>query len=264
MKNPGFVHAGTPKISPKILHVFTAYCRRHLRKNFHGFRILKNGLPTDDPTRPLVVYFNHPSWWDPLICLQLASKLFPKRASFGPIEAAMLQRYGIFKHLGFFPVELDSIRGARHFLATAHSVLTPMKNALWITPQGRFVDVRERPLDLRSGLGALARREPHATYIPLAIEYAFWTESRPEILASFGEPTCPETEPPRSTDEWTQHFSESMERTQSLVAAASCRRDSAEWLNLADGRSGTIPIYDAWRWLRARWQGETFSTEHGR
>ena len=50
------------------------------------------------------------------------------------------------------------------------------------------MDVRERPLRLQSGLGALATQSQNSIFVPLAIEYTFWDEPRPEILVSFGEP----------------------------------------------------------------------------
>ena len=110
----------------------------------------------------------------------------------------MLERYGFFKHLGFFGLEPQTQRGARKFLRTTHAILASSGNAVWLTPQGRFMDVRERPLRLQDGLGALARHEPSAAFVPLAIEYSFWTEPRPEILVSFGEPIVPATEPSRT------------------------------------------------------------------
>ncbi len=50
-----------PHISAGVQKVFMAYCHRRVRRDFHGLRILKNGPPPRDCTRPLVVYFNHPS-----------------------------------------------------------------------------------------------------------------------------------------------------------------------------------------------------------
>ena len=74
------------------------------------------------------------------------------------------ERYGFFKHLGFFGIEPQTQRGARTFLRTTHALLASSLNAVWLTPQGRFVDVRERPLRLQKGLGALAVREPGAIF----------------------------------------------------------------------------------------------------
>ena len=42
------------------------------------------------------------------------------------------------------------------------------------------------------------RASRSAAFVPLAIEYAFWTEPRPEILVAFGEPIVPGLEPART------------------------------------------------------------------
>jgi 1-acyl-sn-glycerol-3-phosphate acyltransferase len=172
----------------------------------------------------------------------------------------MLERYGIFRHLGFFGIEQDTARGARAFLHTARALLASSRNVVWLTPQGRFMDVRERPLRLKPGLGALAAREPDATFLPLAIEFAFWTEPRPEILVSFGEPIVPGSGPARSADEWTRIFTDALETTQDELAARSCRREPHEWRTLNRGRSGVGGFYDAWRRLSDRVRGEKFTT----
>lgn len=254
--------AGQPHLSPSVINVFAAYSRRYVRRNFHAFRILESGLPPHDAARTLVIYLNHAAWWDPLVCLLLSREFFPGRMSFAPIDAAMIERYGFFKHLGFFGVEKNTPRGAITFLRTAHAILASSGNALWLTPQGRFMDVRERPLRLEDGLGALATWEPEAAFVPVAIEYAFWTEPRPEILVSFGEPIVPGDEPARTAAEWTRTFTEILETTQDELAARSCRRKAAEWRTLNRGKSGVGGIYDAWRWLRARMRGEKFEPEH--
>jgi 1-acyl-sn-glycerol-3-phosphate acyltransferase len=60
---------------------------------------------------------------------------------------------------------------------------------LWVTPQGRFADVRERPLAFKPGLAALAAKARNGcTVVPLAVEYVFWNERLPEALLRFGDP----------------------------------------------------------------------------
>jgi 1-acyl-sn-glycerol-3-phosphate acyltransferase len=251
-----------PTVSARFTHYFAAYSRHYLRRRFHALRILQNGSPRVAADRPLVVYLNHAAWCDPLVCLLLSREYTPHYTSFAPIDAAMLERYAFFKRLGFFAIEPHSTRGALQFLRTSRTILADARHALWLTPQGRFTDVRERPLCLQEGLGALAVREPRAVFIPLAIEYAFWTESRPEILTTFGEPLVPETAPDRTAAEWTRTFAEALAATQDTLAIHSQRRDFAEWRTLDRGKSGAQGIYDAWGWLRARWRGEKFSPEH--
>lgn len=254
--------APLPNVSPRFVRIFTSYTRRHLRSRFHSLRILRDTLPPRATARPLVIYLNHAAWWDPLVCLLLSQQWFADRTSFGPIDAAMLERYGIFKRLGFYGVEPHSLRGTRNFLRTTRAILASSQNVVWLTPQGRFMDIRERPLRLQPGLAALAQLAADAMFVPLAIEYSFWTEPRPEILVSFGEPIVPRDETPRTSAEWTQRFTAALEDTQDELAARSCRRDPTEWLTLDRGASGVSRIYDAWRRLVAKVRGEKFSAAH--
>jgi 1-acyl-sn-glycerol-3-phosphate acyltransferase len=251
-----------PRVSPWLVRAFAKYARGYLLGRFHSLRILRSSLPPSAAARPLVIYLNHAAWWDPLVCLRLAQHWFAERTSFGPIDAAMLGKYGFFQHLGFYGVEQHSARGARQFLRTTRAILASSQNVVWLTPQGRFTDVRERPLRLQPGLAALPAHAGEAMFVPLAIEYAYWTEPRPEILVGFGEPILPRDEPPHSAGEWQRRFTDALEDTQDELAARSCRRDPAEWLTLDRGGSGVSAIYDTWRRLRARLRGETFSPEH--
>jgi 1-acyl-sn-glycerol-3-phosphate acyltransferase len=252
--------SATPHVSRGLTNLFAAYSRGHLRRRFHGLRILKSALPPSESPHPLVVYLNHAAWWDPLVCLLLARKFFPHRTAFAPIDAAMLARYRFFSRLGFFGVEQGTTRGGLAFMRTAQAILTSPANALWLTPQGRFVDVRERPLRLQKGLGALATRSPNGAFIPLAIEYAFWTEPRPEILIAFGDLIVPATG--RPAGEWTNVLAAALAQAQEQLAAHSCRREPTEWLVLNRGKSGVNAIYDGWCSLRARLRGLPFARDH--
>ena len=251
-----------PHISAPLMSVFAAYSRRFVRRNFHSIRILRSGLPACDSNRPLVIFLNHASWWDPLVALLLSRKFFATHRSFAPIDAAMLERYGVFRRLGFFGIEKNTLQGTRSFLQISRRILSFPRHALWITPQGRFMDVRERPLRFHEGLGALAEREPESSFIPLAIEYTFWTEPRPEILVAFGDPILPRHELERTAVEWTQILGEALEATQNQLAACSCRRDYDEWIFVNQGKSGVNAIYDSWQHFRARLRGEGFIADH--
>lgn len=249
-----------PPLSRTLMNLFALYSRGYLGRHFHSMRIAKNGMPPYIGARPLVVYLNHAAWWDPLVCLMLAREFFPERRSFAPIDAAMLARYAFFRRLGFFGIEPGTRQGARTFLRMAETILHSSSRALWLTPQGRFADVRERPAKLQKGLGALAAREPGAAFVPLAVEYSFWTEPQPEILVCFGAPVVPlET---RSSACWTRLFAAELQAAQDQLEVLSRRRDPADWLVLNRGRAGVGTVYDTWRRLRARVSGTRFAAEH--
>jgi 1-acyl-sn-glycerol-3-phosphate acyltransferase len=179
-----------PAISEPFLRFFRRIVRGYFRRHFHAVRIASaerfSGLQG-----PLIVYANHSSWWDPMVSVLLAAELMPERRHYAPMDAAALEKYGILKRLGIFPVEMKSARGAVQFLRTGEAILKS-GGVLWVTPQGRFCDPRERPLDFKPGMAALAARVASAqgacTLLALAIEYPFWDERLPETLLYFAEP----------------------------------------------------------------------------
>lgn len=244
--------------------MFGRYVEGYLSRHFHAVRLAKDRRP--DPAtlrdKPLIIYFNHPSWWDPLVCLRLAQQLWPERRHYGPIDANALGKYGFFEKLGFFGVEPGSARGARRFLAVSQEILSRPDAALWIAAEGRFTDCRERPVKLRSGLGHLAVRVRNAVLLPLAFEYPFWEERTPEALARFGE-ELPASDAELKASDWTEVLAERLQDSQDALLAESLSRDQARFETLLGGRAGVGGVYDVWRRLRARLRGERFRPEHG-
>jgi 1-acyl-sn-glycerol-3-phosphate acyltransferase len=249
-----------PEVSPLLVSMFGRYCERYLARHFHAVRLSKSQRP--DPVavrgKPLVVYFNHPSWWDPLICVQLAGQLFPDRRHYGPIDAATLGKYAFFERLGFFSVEPGTARGARRFLAVSQEILGRPDTALWIAAEGRSTDPRERPVQLRSGIGHLASRVRPATLLPLALEYPFWEERSPEALARFGE-EVPTGDAYLDPGDWTPILESHLESALETLATESLSRDPARFEVLVSGTAATGGVYGAWRRLKARFQRERTS-----
>jgi 1-acyl-sn-glycerol-3-phosphate acyltransferase len=254
-----------PVVSRPLLHWFTWYSRRYLRRHFHSVRVSRAGLPPVSKL-PLVICSNHASWWDALVCVVLKDEFFPDRTAFAPMDATMLERYKMFGRMGFFGVEPRTRRGAIQFLRTAEAILQSPGHLLAVTPQGRFADVRERPVHFEAGLGHLAGRVQRALFVPLAVEYVFWEERLPEILVRFGEPVEVRGEdrvafPP---PDWTRLFEEKLSATQDALAAESRRRDPGDFQRILRGGAGQGGIYDWWRSLTAKLRGEPFNREHGR
>lgn len=244
MKEP----AALPQISSPLLRFFGRYSAHYLARHFHAVRLVGDSAPPNEPAAPLVVYLNHAAWWDPLVCLFLARTFFADRPAYAPMDAAALRRYGFLKRLGFFPVETGTRRGAAEFLRTSAAILDDPKNALFLTPQGEFADVRAL-LVFAAGLEHIARRAPGARFLPLAIEYTFWEERKPEVLLAFGEAAGGD-------------LRERLARTQARLAVAAQRREPNEWQVLLRAKSGVNWPYDFWQKARARLRGERFEPEH--
>jgi hypothetical protein len=214
---------------------------------------------------PLVIFSNHASWWDPLVGLVLKAHCFQERKLFVPMDAAALERYGMFRRLGFFPVEQNSPRGARQFLRSASAILQSPQNLLAVTPQSRFADVRERPVRFEGGLGLLATRVERAVFVPFATEFVFWEERLPEIMVRFGESVAVNhaVTARQTAAEWTSFLEARMQANQDALAAEVQRRDPADFEMILCGGAGQGGVYDWWRSLRARSRGRSFQREHG-
>ncbi len=252
------------RVSRPLVRLFTRYSSGYVRRHFHSVRLLKTHAPAADfAALPAAIFFNHASWWDPLICLLLAREFFPGRDAYGPIDADALKRYRFLRRLGFFGIEPNSARGAASFLRTASELLESPQRTLWISPQGKFVDARTRPVSFQRGLAHLAGRLESAVFIPLAIEYPFWEERSPEVLIAFGTPSF--TQQHRDScgvADWSSVLERTMEDTQDALAEAAKRRKPEEWQVMLRGGSGTTPVYDLWRRARAAIRREPFTAEH--
>ncbi|HMP83694.1 MAG TPA: lysophospholipid acyltransferase family protein [Verrucomicrobiota bacterium] len=257
--------SGVPTISKPLLRLFTWYSRRLLRRNFHSLRVSLRGMPPPASGVPTVIYSNHASWWDPLVALMLAEEFFRNNDMFGPMDAKALEKHAFFKKLGVFGVELESFRGAKNFLRTARAILAQRGSVLWMTPQGRFADARERPVHFKPGIGHLTGLRERIRFVPVAIEYTFWEERRPEILVRFGQKIeLAQHDLKHAAAACTGFFERQLAETQDALALEVTRRDPSEFRCLLRGRAGVGGVYDAWRRLKAAWRGEGFNPQHGR
>jgi 1-acyl-sn-glycerol-3-phosphate acyltransferase len=249
--------------SPRMVALFTQIFRYSLKRDFHALRVSKSG-PTPAPSTPhLVLYSNHPSWWDPVAFLLLGDRLFHGRAGFAPIDARMLKSYGFFERIGVFGVDIESRAGAVRFRDIASTVLADPGRILLVTAQGRFADVRERPVVLKPGIAHVADWCETAVFVPLALDYVFWDERKPELLVRFGEATTAAELRACSTRERLAMLEQALEESMDRLAVEAISRDAELFTALEAGRTGVGGVYDLWRLARAAVMGQRFTGKHG-
>ena len=252
----------TPPISRFVLWFFRRIVLGYFRRQFTAVRLTRisdlSGLRGHGAER-LLLYANHGSWWDPMISVLLALKLMPERRHYAPMDAMSLERYKILKQIGIFSVEMKTARGAAQFLRRGLAILAE-KGVLWVTPQGRFADARERPLVFKPGLAALAARTPGGcTVQPLAIEYVFWDERLPEALVHFGEAVHVRGQTAAEVDRQLQAaLLEAMEALRGFAMA----RDATAFEVLQAGRAGTGGYYQFGQRIMAGLRGRRFQPQH--
>lgn len=266
---PGRLLAPAPDLDPTLRRsvfisrfmagYFTWYLSRHL----NGLRIARWGRPpAQGPAGPIVAYSNHPSWWDAALYALLGQRLFPGRASYAPMDAAMLARYGVLGRIGAFGVDLDSARGAAAFLRGSAAILSRPDSLMWVAAQGRFTDARRRPLGCKPGVARLAEIGPDATFLPMAIEFTFWDERGAEALIAFGPAMGAGDLAAMTRPDRLAHLEAALEATMDRLAADAQARDPARFETLIAGTSGVGGVYDLWRRARAAAQGRRFDPSH--
>ena len=246
---------------PWLVRGFRKYACRYVRKQFHAVRLSKSGGAFPATDEPLLVVLNHPSWWDPMIGIVLSREL-AGRDQFAAIDAVAVEKYRFFTKLGFVGVDTKSLRGAVEFLHTGAEILSQPRRVYWVTAQGRFTDVRERPLALQSGVGHLAARLKAGVVLPVALEYTFWTERTPEALVRVGEPLRVADHPGLRGKQWTALIEAALTRNLDTLNAEATRRDPAAFTELLSGKTGVGGVYDVWRRLKAWARGERFDPSH--
>jgi 1-acyl-sn-glycerol-3-phosphate acyltransferase len=256
------VKTAEPVVAPsqRLLSFFRLYLVWYLRRHFHALRLANaTRFPSAEK---LVVYINHPSWWDPITVMMVSHHLLPNASHYGPMDAKALQHYGLFRRMGAFPVATDSPAGASQFLSSAQRVLDE-GGVLWITPEGRFTDTRTRPVLFKSGLARLVSQTGRITLVPLALEYTYWDERLPEILVNCGEPLRIANGRLEDTHTWKNLMSYAMASTQEELAQLATTREPAHFETVLAGGTGVSGMYEYWKRLQTALIGADYHAEHG-
>lgn len=178
----------TPQKSAFITWLIGVYFRRKIRRAFAAVHL--KGAEHAVPVRrdvPLVLYANHPAWWDAVLPAILSNQVFHHDA-YAMMEEKQMQQYGFFRRIGCFSVVRDNPRKAVESLRFAADLLRHHSRALWIFPQGTLTSVEKRPLNLYNGTARLLRELGDVTAVPVAFRYEFVDKEWPEVFIAFGKP----------------------------------------------------------------------------
>jgi 1-acyl-sn-glycerol-3-phosphate acyltransferase len=250
------------RYDPRRMAFFHFIFARFFRKHMRAVRVANWGMPGDYGARPLVVFANHPGWWDGVAFMLLSQALFVPRRMYIPMDKAALDRYPFMRRIGVFGIETGTPRGAIAFLKVAKDVLGAPDRMLWMNAPGRFSDVRERPVPIAPGMTRLPEFAPDAVFVPLALDYPFWTERKPEMLCAFGEPIEGRTLQAMDRDARAVALSQALAATMDRLAGDAIARDPARFETLLRGREGMGGIFQMWRRIVAAARGQRYDPRH--
>jgi 1-acyl-sn-glycerol-3-phosphate acyltransferase len=250
--------------SPPVRRWFAWYAERLLRKSFAALRALPDAdaalAALGERARPTLLVTTHSSWWDPIVIALLWRRYAAGRPLLAPMDRASLQRFRFFRRLGVFGIDPDDPRSleAMATYVVAECAARP-DTLVAVTPQGRFTDPRE-PIVLRPGAARLAALMHPGCAVAVAIEYAFWTDRKPELFLGAARIARLEA---ASTASWQRALADGLRTTAARLAEAVRSRDEASFVPLVAGAgrggSGNHPIYDLW----LRGTGRSTSIEVG-
>lgn len=139
---------------------------------------------------PCIFYATHMNWWDGLIGYNLMRRAFNIYHTRMMIEE--MNRFPLFSFIGAFPVNKASAQEAMVSLKYIVDDLKDPKIGFWIFPQGIVKPPNYRPIEFQTGMAYIAqnaaKKHGGVNLIPVAVNYTFLREDRPECLAVVGEP----------------------------------------------------------------------------
>ena len=260
--------AAVARYSPWLMGWFQWYLRGYIPKHFHALALAREPRPNVAPDQPLLVYLNHAAWWDPLVALVVADKIFPHHKVYAPFDAEAIARYPLFERLGFFGVDQSSRQGAADFLRTASAALASHGGSLWLTPEGRFCDPRDRQATLEPGLAHLATKlageSQQALIVPMAIEYPFWEERFPEALVKFGPAIRVADYRAYDKQQWQTLLESTLRQAQDELTELSVDRASDAFELVLSGRRGVGGVYEWFRRATSFFTGRRYQSSHGK
>ncbi|HEV7265886.1 MAG TPA: lysophospholipid acyltransferase family protein [Falsiroseomonas sp.] len=264
MPPPGKTTTEDPvgRYDPRRMAFFHFMFRRFFQKHMRAVRVARWGMPRDHGSRPLVVFANHPGWWDGVAFMLLSRALFPRQRMYIPMDAAALARYPFMRRIGVFGIEAGTPRGAVAFLRLAREVLAAPNRMLWMNAPGRFSDVRERPVPIAPGMTRLPEFAAGAVFVPLALDYPFWTERKAEMLCAFGAPLDGAALVAMDRDARAAALSAALAATIDRLAEDAIARDPARFETLLRGREGMGGLFQLWRRAVAAARGQRYDPRH--
>jgi chlorobactene lauroyltransferase len=174
--------------SPLVERIMTAYFASRLRRRFAAVHLKGAGnVPVDGGGIPVVLYGNHPGWWDAVLPLILSRRQFHHDA-YAMMEEKQLARYGFFRRIGCFSIVRENPREALRSLRYAAELLSGTSRALWLFPQGVLTSAEKRPLRFFHGTARLLRELGEVIVVPVAFRYEFVEHELPEAFVACGLP----------------------------------------------------------------------------
>lgn len=141
-----------------------------------------------DEDAPVIMFAPHSNWWDGIVGYHITNRIFKKEIR---LMVEELNRFPLLRRAGCFNVNKKSPQASMQALKYSVEVLEDLNNILYIFPQGIIKPPNFRPIEIQSGLAYIAdkaiKKYGKVALMPVAVNYMFLRDNRPEVLVEFGD-----------------------------------------------------------------------------
>ena len=199
--------------SPFWLWVADRYFYGMLEKRFHGFyyKGAEKFYLQKAPETPVILFAPHYNWWDGIVGYNICNRIFKKEIR---LMIEELNRFPLIRRGGAFSVNKKSPQASMPSLKYAVEAIGDTNNILYIFPEGIIKPPMHRPFELQTGMTYIAEKAAKkygkVALIPVAVNYFFLRDNRPEVLVEFGDVIELNDDKP-DRKEFTQFLGKSLE-----------------------------------------------------
>ncbi|MCQ2744245.1 MAG: lysophospholipid acyltransferase family protein [bacterium] len=160
-----------------------------LKNRFYAFRYKgAEKFLQKEPNVPVIMYAPHSNWWDGIVGYMLCSFVCHNELR---LMVEELKRFPILRHAGCFSVNKKSPQASMEAIKYAINELAKPKCNLYIFPQGIIKPPNFRPIEFQTGLAYMAEKAAKkygkVFLQPIAVNYFFLRDNRPEVFVELGE-----------------------------------------------------------------------------
>ena len=141
-----------------------------------------------DPNTPVIMFAPHSNWWDGIVGYHITNRIFKKEIR---LMVEELNRFPLLRRSGAFSVNKKSPQASMDALKYSIEQVGNPNAILYLFPQGIIKPPNFRPIELQTGLAYIAdkavKKYGKVALLPIAVNYMFLRDNRPEVLVEFGE-----------------------------------------------------------------------------
>ena len=198
--------------SPFWLRVADYFFYRMLESRFYAFRFKgAENFYKKAPDTPAIFFAPHTNWWDGIVGYTICNRIFGKEIR---LMVEELNRFPILRRAGAFNVNKKSAQASMQAIKYSVEAVGNTNAVLYLFPQGIIKPPNHRPIDFQSGLTYIAEKAAKkygkVALFPIAVNYTFLRDNRPEILVEMGEMIELDNDQP-DRKEYTRFLSKTLE-----------------------------------------------------